>query len=275
MASSVLSGKPTSPEEMSLAAREITAFSMTVAVLDGVPSKTDPMHRVIYTPELCEHVLAYLRCDDLTRVRRVSHYLKEIVGSSPLLQQNLYMTPRSVDTTSFLVDRFSTKLTTSNRTGDYIHRAEGESEPTLVSHELHPALEVHYDDVIATMDVPFRVPTHHSKARFVKREQSNQSPEHSLLSKMYICQPPVKKLVVKMSGTIGIPLHLTMDREDGVKFGHLVKTLRYWNLYFGMGDAYIEYLRFPDGILVTSNMKCQLGSLGRIHKRDNPYYSVD
>jgi hypothetical protein len=55
----------------------------------------DSAQNVFDTPELYEHILSYLGTTDLIRTKRVCRRFDEVINNSPVLQESLFLRPRS------------------------------------------------------------------------------------------------------------------------------------------------------------------------------------
>jgi hypothetical protein len=62
---------------------------------ENTQSGQNPVKHVFDTPELCEHILSHLSTVDLIHTKRVCRYFDEVISSLPVLQENLFLRPRS------------------------------------------------------------------------------------------------------------------------------------------------------------------------------------
>lgn len=101
-----------------------------------------PVQRVIDIVELCEHILGYLTCVDLSRARGVCRQFDAVIMRSPIMQQDLFFRP-CMDPTIWATPADCLLFTESTATR-HIATAKLKRRPRqdLVVYELHPYLRV-------------------------------------------------------------------------------------------------------------------------------------
>lgn len=243
----------------------------------------DAILKVFHTPELCENVLVYLSCDDLARARRVSRHFTATVDASPLLQQNLYMSPR-LDHTAHATPTIASVLTGIKVDEHLSTRIFPDNKllKEMTIHELHPALEVHRQS--------FPIPKQlmqgyvvHTKGRWrshIPRKLSAENlssvpmmtiknrrclstiPIVSALHNMYICQPPVAtaQIIITNAQDTTTLWDLLVQSDQGITFGILHDAAKRYMLATGFSGAWcVKHIYFREGLPMTAEERLTLG----------------
>jgi hypothetical protein len=188
---------------------------------------------VFTTPEPCEHILVNLNIYELSRAKSVCRQFSEVINGSPLLQQALFLSPRSSKTIcTTLTTEPSRKLLIGPKTADHPgtvqHHASGDPMSEVVIYEKHPALQVEFWPIkgdllvgaIGAYAYEMRENTGMSAAvnSIVVVSRMTQD---SVLHKTYISQPPVTHIHGSVGNSKRPSLHIDISDEHGITFGHL------------------------------------------------------
>jgi hypothetical protein len=198
---------------------------------------------VFTTPELCEHILVNLNIYELSRAKRVCRQFSEVINGSPLLQQALFLSPRSSKTVcATLTTEPSRKLLIGPKTADHPGTVQhheiipvpssGDPVSEVVIYEKHPALQVEFWPT--KWDLLVRaIAAYAFEMRQIGRSAAVNSivavsrmTRDSVLHKTYIPQPPVTQIRGNVGNFKHRSLHFDISDEYGITFGHLHEAMK-------------------------------------------------
>jgi hypothetical protein len=158
---------------------------------------------VINTVELCEQILSYLSCADLSRARGVCHQFDAVVRRLPLMQQECFLRLR-LDPIIWATPA-DCLLLTGPKAEQHIASAKmkGRQAQELLVYELHPHLTVDHMDHdnhqfnhgIGKKNSQGHRDYYNHKV-FIKSFCLASFPLDFSLDDMNICQPPVKAVEI-------------------------------------------------------------------------------
>jgi hypothetical protein len=238
---------------------------------------------VFTTPELCEHILINLDIYNLSRAKSVCRQFSEVINGPPLLQQNLFPSPRSSQTIcATLTTEPSRKLLIGPKTavhpGTVRHPADGDPISQVVIYEKHPALQVEFwptkgDLLVRAIGAyAFEMRKIGMSAGVNSIVAISRMTQDSVLQKTYICQPPVRRIRGSFGNSERPKLHIDISDEHGITFGHSHKAMMdFMPLYDDDDDATVVrnsrfairlLVSFDGGVPVNTKEQRVLESLG-------------
>jgi hypothetical protein len=246
---------------------------------DTTSSDQSSVHKTIETPELLEHILSHLPSLDLCHARRVSQSFRNAIDRSPALQKNLFLVDRSSvlqkncsliplaysDLSTFgpdfanclLIDQHDFEVAqTPELHPSFILVDEPETRPASHFHPILALDEVPRNlrsDFQTTLNILYLSTDHFDGSpaftrAFCKLHKLTQTfdnvsglPEDSPLHRMFITNPPIKKVeftiripfwdawqewvdwesVTKGCDPVGIEGLHVLKSDTGITFGQL------------------------------------------------------
>ncbi|EGP85799.1 uncharacterized protein MYCGRDRAFT_94672 [Zymoseptoria tritici IPO323] len=185
---------------------------------------TSPAEKTFAVPELGAKILAFLPAVEILPVRRVSHALKDVISSCPILQLALFLRRDDQVLAGAQVER--TKMPAEIRwtlyrapDGDFLNNLNHLVRPNPFVFVLPPSI----DSVWQTLAL---------RAKFGKHLRAEDwQPRHGIAMEMFISQPTVRSISVGITVEMGrSSFRLTWGTklvvDGGIKVKHLVELVR-------------------------------------------------
>jgi hypothetical protein len=199
---------------------------------DSTQSGENPVNYVFDTPELCEHILSHLSTTDLIRTKRVRRRFDEVITSSPVLQENLFLRPRSNTVLRATLSKEpNQRLLIGSLSKQDLGATEARSESVMyeqhpiLPHTRCPARPTTLIELI-TYQILYAQGTSKKNDPFVDFTRSNlyRSPV-SHPENTYICEPPATDVEISLE-SYGLWDSINVHDEIGITFAMVHRPAR-------------------------------------------------